>query len=255
MAAPGVGVTSSVGRGWLTFAGTSMASPHVAGVVALMAEANPALRGREAADVIRRTASDRGPAGPDPRFGNGALDAEAAVADAAGVQAAAAPETRFARTPGRFTRRDLVAFDVEVRGASRYRWRVGEGGWSAPTERRRLVLRLPEGRHRVQAQAWDPAGGADVTPAGHVVVVDRTPPRLSVEATARRGRVALRARARSSRSPLVPASVRWRLPGVTARGMRAEVPVRGGARTIRVQVSAADRAGNRTRVVRTLRLP
>jgi subtilisin family serine protease len=251
VAAPGVGITSGVGTGYLTFSGTSMASPHVAGVVALMAEANPQVRGQAAADVIRETARDLGPAGPDSRFGRGSLDAEAALARVTGGRAAAAPETRLVRTPGRMTRRTVVAYDVRVEGARAFRHRVGGAPWSAPTAGRRLVLRLPEGRHRVEVQGWDPVAGPDATPARHVVTVDRTPPRLAFSVRRTGGAATLRARVHDDVSRVASGSVRWRLDGTTRRGVQAHVTA-GRGRRVTVALTAADRAGNRAQIRRTV---
>jgi subtilisin family serine protease len=104
--APGVDI-------WSTFwndtyrlsSGTSMASPHVAGVAALVRSANPALTGVQIADVIRQTARALRDQPTDPvpndRYGHGVVDAAAAVARAApippltSVGPACAP-TRFA---------------------------------------------------------------------------------------------------------------------------------------------------------------
>lgn len=72
-----VGVTPA-GR-YITWAGTSGATPIVAGVVALVRAAHPDL---DAANVINRivaTARDAGPAGADYTYGFGYLDAAAAV--------------------------------------------------------------------------------------------------------------------------------------------------------------------------------
>lgn len=254
LVAPGVGITSTVANGYLSFSGTSMASPHVAGVVALLAEANPQVRGVTAIQLLRATSADMGPAGPDVRFGWGRMNAEAAVAAAVGATAQTAPGTRFTRTPGRVTRRTRVAFDVATEGAPAYRWRVDDGTWSEPTTRGRLVMDLAEGRHVVQTQAVDAAGGSvDPTPARHVVTVDRTPPRLRLTVTRTRGGALLRARATDALSRLRPGSVRWRLPGSARAGAATRVSSRAGGR-VAVRVSAMDRAGNRAVLRRTIRL-
>lgn len=89
--APGVDVISAwPGGTWATQSGTSMAAPHVAGVVALMWSANPSLRGNIDATerILQETAAfytgapdDCGTGGetPDSGAGYGVVDAYAAV--------------------------------------------------------------------------------------------------------------------------------------------------------------------------------
>jgi len=59
--------------------GTSMATPHVAGTVALVLEANPKLTIDEVRQLLEDTATDLGPTGRDPEFGAGMVNAYAAV--------------------------------------------------------------------------------------------------------------------------------------------------------------------------------
>lgn len=65
--------------------GTSMATPHVAGIVALMLEANPALTSDQIKDILRRTATNM-TAHASWEVGAGHVDAYAAVAEAAGLR-------------------------------------------------------------------------------------------------------------------------------------------------------------------------
>lgn len=62
IAAPGVNVLSSWPQPTLyrRLNGTSMATPHVAGIAALFAEANPKVRGRALGEMLTRTARDIG---------------------------------------------------------------------------------------------------------------------------------------------------------------------------------------------------
>jgi serine protease len=59
--------------------GTSMATPHVAGVAALILAANPSLTMDEVKDVLTSTATDLGTPGYDLEYGYGLVDAYAAV--------------------------------------------------------------------------------------------------------------------------------------------------------------------------------
>lgn len=86
--APGVEVYSSVpGGGYqqVGWNGTSMAGPHVAGVVALIREANPDLDVDTIKEIIMLTAVDHGDPGEDNTYGWGVIDAfEAVVAAMSG---------------------------------------------------------------------------------------------------------------------------------------------------------------------------
>jgi len=80
ISAPGVNVRSSVpGNGYSEFSGTSMASPHINGVVCLMREVNPDLSVEGIKQIIFDTAFDLGSAGEDNSYGWGMVDAYEAV--------------------------------------------------------------------------------------------------------------------------------------------------------------------------------
>lgn len=83
IAAPGVSVRSCYpGGGYTTMSGTSMASPHVNGVVALMRQVNPNLSVEMIKQIIYDTAYDLGDPGEDNYYGWGMIDAFEAVTTA-----------------------------------------------------------------------------------------------------------------------------------------------------------------------------
>ncbi len=75
LTAPGYMVQAAwLGGQRVLFTGTSASSPVVAGAVAAMLTQNPGMSATEAARVLQQYASDGGPAGPDPDYGNGTLN-------------------------------------------------------------------------------------------------------------------------------------------------------------------------------------
>ncbi len=66
------------------YQGTSMAAPHVAGVAALMLSVNPGLSVADVESILASTATDLGQAGRDNLYGEGLVNAHAAVLAASG---------------------------------------------------------------------------------------------------------------------------------------------------------------------------
>ncbi|WP_306009106.1 S8 family peptidase [Bacillus sp. MMSF_3328] len=81
--APGVYIPSTYFKNqYAALSGTSMASPHVAGLAGLILSVNPDLSNREVMNIIKGTARDIGEEGRDAYFGNGLIDINAALAAA-----------------------------------------------------------------------------------------------------------------------------------------------------------------------------
>lgn len=79
LAGPGVGVNSTWNNGgYNSISGTSMASPHVAGVTALVWSNHPTCTASQIRAALNATAQDRGTAGRDTSFGFGIVQAKAA---------------------------------------------------------------------------------------------------------------------------------------------------------------------------------
>ncbi len=80
VAAPGSSIYSTVmGGGFEAWDGTSMASPTVAGVAALLLEQNPGYRPGDVRNILCQTARDAGDMGRDDYYGDGIVNAYAAV--------------------------------------------------------------------------------------------------------------------------------------------------------------------------------
>jgi len=71
-------VTDCTSSGCWRISGTSFSSPIVAGALALLLQSFPMISGRDAVDILFRTATDKGAAGVDPIWGHGLLNLRAA---------------------------------------------------------------------------------------------------------------------------------------------------------------------------------
>lgn len=80
LSAPGESVLSSIpGGGYQSWSGTSMATPHVAGTIGLMLEANPSMTYDDLLSALKETAVDVGDPDYDYIFGYGRIDAYEAL--------------------------------------------------------------------------------------------------------------------------------------------------------------------------------
>ncbi len=80
LVAPGVRILTTTLDGGLAYvSGTSVAAPHIAGAVAILAERFPNLSPHDLAEILFTTATDLGDPGVDPEFGYGLVNLEAAI--------------------------------------------------------------------------------------------------------------------------------------------------------------------------------
>lgn len=173
--APGVLIRSAgLNGGFVRLSGTSMAGPHVAGTVALMISANPALAGQvdTIETILRRTARPRlaaqdctpllGEQHPNAVFGYGIIDARAAV-EAALTQVISSTTRPDSARPvqvypnpssGRiWMHRAVNDVPLEVRLLNSQGQIVGQKRWSSGTSILRWELDVPAGLYWLHYQA------------------------------------------------------------------------------------------------------
>ncbi len=139
--APGVAITSAVpGGGFGLKIGTSMAAPHVSGVIALLKQAKPDLTPAAAASILRRTATAVGPRQPDNRNGWGLVNAYAAVSSVGEVGFIRGSVSRLDGTPVYWAHVALRELDgssmarATVDGQGRYEIAVHPGVYGLTAE-------------------------------------------------------------------------------------------------------------------------
>jgi subtilisin family serine protease/chitodextrinase len=91
--APGVNVVASMFGWWYYASGTSVSSPIAAGVAALLLQYDPTLTPAEVKEILKDSAEDRGPTGPDNTYGWGVIDAVTALDSVLKVREVSASKT------------------------------------------------------------------------------------------------------------------------------------------------------------------
>jgi PKD repeat protein len=135
IAAPGVGVNSTWNNnGYKSISGTSMATPHVSGVAALVWSHFPNCTNQQVRDALNATAKDKGTAGRDTSYGYGIVQAKAAYDYLAGGQCGvggdAKPVASFSVTVNGKTIQ-LKDGSFDDKGVSAYAWEFGDGATSS----------------------------------------------------------------------------------------------------------------------------
>ena len=149
--APGVDIlTTDLYSLYTVVSGTSIAAPHVSGVLALLLGAVPTASGAQAEAALLQSARDLGIAGPDNEFGSGIVDAAAAYP----VLAAAPPPVPVAAGDA-YTIAGDVATTVAAPGVLGNDRNPGGGSLAAS-----LVTSPTHG-----SLTLDPSGGFTYTPA------------------------------------------------------------------------------------------
>ncbi|MGQ9698000.1 MAG: S8 family serine peptidase [Armatimonadota bacterium] len=186
----------SRGTGYAMAAGTSQASPVVAGLAGLIWSVNPELTSDEVIDIIKDTAKDLGAPGWDAEYGYGRVDLGAAVRKAAGL----GPPRELVATLSSPSSWSYLSGVVEIvgtvesSGPVQYTVQLGAGAdptvWydiasgKADSVREGVLARwstsgVIDGTYSLRIAASDSLGRKAVSPAV-VVVVDNTPPLVDV---------------------------------------------------------------------------
>jgi len=192
IAAPEGAETTLRGGGYTYAGGTSISSPIVAGVAALVMSANPSLTPTEVQTILKRNSDDLGSPGWDTSYGWGRVNAALAVAAATGAGAAdtAPPMASFAAPTGGASVQGTVTVQISASdnlGVTSVSTTID--GLSLGTETsgpytfQWNTTLVSNGLHTLIATASDAAGNASstsITVNVSNVPVDSTPPSVVI---------------------------------------------------------------------------
>jgi len=187
IAAPGENIkTTARGGGYASAAGTSFASPVVAGAAALMMAANPILPNSQVESLLYSTSVDLGAVGKDTYYGAGRVNAAAATqaATAATAGDTQSPTVSISSPGNGNTVSGLVAVDVAASdnvGVARVELVVSGSGTYATDSTSPYGFswdstRVPNGPAELRAYAYDAAGNYTGSQVVSVNVSNTTTP-------------------------------------------------------------------------------
>lgn len=155
---PGEDITSVGTAGpnaYISYSGTSMATPFVAGVVALMLDANPNLTPNEVKTLLYRSAQDWRGDGRDKDTGAGRLQAYHALRLACPTCTGSDPPV-----PPHYARADDIG---TASGSDRYGWYVDAAGWPLAAT---LIVPQADSQKDFDLYLYDPDGNLVASSAG-----------------------------------------------------------------------------------------
>ncbi len=162
IAAPGVGTNSTWNNGsYKSISGTSMATPHVSGVAALVWSHFPQCSNQQIRDALNATAQDRGAPGRDTSYGFGIVKAKDAYDYLAQSECGGgsgidnAPIASFSAVVSN----KQVTFtnsSTDDKGISSYYWRFGDG--NSATAENPTHTYAADGDYSVTLEVTDTAG-------------------------------------------------------------------------------------------------
>ena len=115
---------------WFWFTGTSMATPHVSAVAALVKESNPNLSAAEIRTILQETAEDRGTSGRDSVYGHGIVNPYDAILLAKSTLGENTPPTLISIDilPSDRVEDEVISFSAEATDADGddllYQWNI-----------------------------------------------------------------------------------------------------------------------------------
>ena len=179
LVAPGVNILApAIGGGDALVSGTSFAAPHVSGAAALVLEAAPFLSAAQVVELLLDSATDLGAPGPDPVYGRGLVNLEAALGpqgtlsvplgDRVGEAGAVVGDTRL-RLGAAFGRGPDLGKAIFLDGYGRAYWLDLESRLAAPVRGPDLEAWLaPDARSYRGSLPLGPALALDLTVAAPI---------------------------------------------------------------------------------------
>lgn len=176
IAAPGVGVNSTWNNGgYNAISGTSMATPHVSGVAALIWSHYPTCSNQKVRDAMNLSAEDRGSPGRDTSYGYGIVKAKAALdrlASSCGGATNTAPVAGFSSSVNG-SRVSFSDSSSDDKGVVSHSWAFGDGVTS--TLQNPTHTYANDGTYQVTLTVADEEGLTDSL-SSNVTVGDNPPP-------------------------------------------------------------------------------